>query len=470
MGYFLTYILKSAVCLALLYLPFRLWLRKETFFRINRLGLLGITVLAFLLPLLNFPGLVKETYVSFPEVTIVGYADETTEAVQPSIGWSFVMLVIYVLGGIYFLIHKLREWIRLDRFIRQGCLWTSHENGIHIHCHACPVSPFSWLNRIVISEKDYQENGRVILMHETAHIRCRHSWDMIGLSMVEIVQWFNPAVWMLTKDMQDIHEYEADHWVIENGIDAKTYQLSIIKKAIDINLCSLANSFNRSSVTKRMDMMLKKASRPKACMKYLYVFPLATLSLVVLSDPGVSNRLNEISTVDPGQLVSLIVPDEEDVLEYSFLDSRGLPNTVVMRREGNTASKLVDSVKVVVDEVKVGYGQEALKRIPGEQIKSVLAIPDEATIKITTKKEKLRSMSLVGYLENKAASKVPESLSETPLVVVDGKIVNPDILKTMGPDDIESMSVAKNQQILEQLYGDKAKHGVILITTKKSIK
>ena len=54
------------------------------------------------------------------------------------------------------------------------------------------------------------ENRRVILLHETAHIRCGHSWDMIGLSIVEALQWFNPVIWMITKDVQDIHEYEAD--------------------------------------------------------------------------------------------------------------------------------------------------------------------------------------------------------------------------------------------------------------------
>lgn len=384
MGYFLTYIIKSAICLALLYLPFRLWLRKETFFRINRLGLLGITVLAFLLPVLDFSWWTKDAIL--PGRAITEHEVNVLEAIHPSIDWPFIMMGIYLLGCIYFLIRKIREWNRLNRFIRQGCLWTSYENGIHIHCYARPVSPFSWLNRIVISEKDYQENGRVILMHETAHIHFRHSWDMIGLSVVEILQWFNPAVWMLTKDMQDIHEYEADHWVIKNGVDAKTYQLSIIKKAIDISLYSIANSFNRSSVTKRIAMMLKKDSHPKACMKYLYVFPLAIMSLAVLAHPGVSNKLKELSNLQVGQLVSLIGMEES----------------------------------------------------------ANITLMDTTTIK------------------------VPESLAETTLVVVDGKIVNSDILKSMDPNDIESISVIKDRQMLEQLYGDKEIYGAILITTKKS--
>ena len=386
MGYFIAYIIKSAICLALLYLPFRLWLRKETFFRINRLGLLGMTVLAFLLPIWDFLWWTKDAIL--PEIAITEYEGKMLEAAHSSIGWPFIAMGIYLLGCIYFLIRKLKEWILLNRFIRQGCLWTSHENGIYIHCHVCPVSPFSWLNRIVISEKDYEENGRVILLHETAHIRCRHSWDMIGLSVVEILQWFNPAVWMLVKDMQDIHEYEADHWVIKNGVDAKTYQLSIIKKVIDISLCSLANSFNRSSVTKRMAMMLKKDSRPWACMKYLYVFPLAIMSLVILAYPDVSNKFREISNVQVGQLVSLIGMDMEESADINLM--------------------------------------------------------------------------------NKTTIKVPESLTETTLVVVDGKIVSSDILKSMDPNDIESIVVNKNRQMLERLYGDKEIYGAILITTKKS--
>ena len=377
MGYCLAYIIKSAVCLALLYLPFRLWLRNETFFRINRLGLLVITVLAFLLPILDFSWWTKDA--NLPEIAIAEFEGKTLETAHSSIGWPFVMLGIYIGGCTYFLMRKFREWIRLNRFIRQGCLWTSYENDIHIHCHVRPVSPFSWLNRIVISEKDYQENGRVILMHETAHIRCRHSWDMIGLSVVEILQWFNPAVWMLTKDMQDIHEYEADHWVIENGIDARTYQLSIIQKATDRCLCSITNSFNRSSLTKRITMMLKKSSHPKACMKYLYVFPLAIMSLAILAHPGISNKLKEISNVRVNQLASLIDMNQEE-------------STYLIR----------------------------------------------------------------------------ESVPETTLVVVDGEIVSPDIMNSMDPNDIESISVYKDRQLLEQLYGDREINGAILISTKKS--
>ena len=76
--------------------------------------------------------------------------------------------------------------------------------------------------------------------------------------------------------------------------------------------------------------------------------------------------------------------------------------------------------------------------------------------------------SLIDTNAEKTIFKVPESLSETTLIVVDGKIVNSNIMNSMDPNDIESISVYKDRQLLEQLYGDREINGAILITTKKS--
>ena len=135
---YLIYIVQSALCLTMLYLPFRLWLRKETFFRINRLGLLGITVLAFLLPLLSFPWLVKETYVSLPEVTIIGQLVSTIES-HLDVSWTMIAMCLYLSGSIYLLIKRLYEWISLKRFIPRGCIWTNEEEGVHIFGAYLPV-------------------------------------------------------------------------------------------------------------------------------------------------------------------------------------------------------------------------------------------------------------------------------------------------------------------------------------------
>ena len=53
----LIYSIKSAFVLTLLYLPYTLMLRQESFFRMNRITLLTILMLALVLPMVDIPSL-----------------------------------------------------------------------------------------------------------------------------------------------------------------------------------------------------------------------------------------------------------------------------------------------------------------------------------------------------------------------------------------------------------------------------
>lgn len=111
------------------------------------------------------------------------------------------------------------------------------------------VAPFSWMKYIVISRQDYEENGREILIHEKEHIRLKHSYDLLFLQLYQVIYWFNPVAWLLKRELQIIHEYEADEKVLQTGIDAKKYQLLLIKKAVGSQrFTSMTNSFNHSKL------------------------------------------------------------------------------------------------------------------------------------------------------------------------------------------------------------------------------
>ena len=122
-------------------------------------------------------------------------------------------------------------------------------NGITLVVHQCKISPFSWMKYIVISKKDLEEDGREILIHETAHICNRHSVDLLIADICIFFQWFNPASWLLKQELQNIHEYEADETVIREGVNAKQYQLLLIKKAVGTRLYSMANTVNLKNVS-----------------------------------------------------------------------------------------------------------------------------------------------------------------------------------------------------------------------------
>ena len=293
----ITYIAECALCLALLYLPFWGLLRKDTFFQFNRFVLLAITVLSFILPWINIPEITSQLA---PSETISIQLEEINvmisgKVLSENISWKTILAIIYLSGAVTCLLYKMIDLVRLIRFIPRGCLWVHTENGIHIHCHAHDVVPFSWMNHIVISEKDYEENGQNILLHEQAHIACGHSWDVLWLSCVEVLQWFNPFVWMLSKEIQDIHEYEADLTVLRKGINAKDYQLLIIQKVVGSGSYTFANNFNHSSLKKRITMMIKEKSNPWARLKYLYILPIAAICMIACTQSAKSTASDYIT-------------------------------------------------------------------------------------------------------------------------------------------------------------------------------
>ena len=334
MGIFLVYILKASVCLALFYLFYRLLLSKETFHRFNRLALLGLLVLSCAVPFMEVtvqessemaqPFLALEEMMGMMEVEPAGVLDETPMYFP----WKELLLLLYVGGILFFFIRHLWSLGRMVRLLRT-CRKEKVEEGITLYVHREKVAPFSWMKMIVLSEDDLEENGKAILTHERAHIHNRHSWDLLLAEVCIFFQWFNPAAWLLKQELQNIHEYEADEWVIENGIDAKTYQLLIIKKAVGARLYSIANSFNHSSLKKRITMMIKKKSNPWARMKYLYVLPLAAVAVAAFARPEVSNKLDEISSVKVNDLTSIVKAEEVKSVEISSDEKLKVSGTVL---------------------------------------------------------------------------------------------------------------------------------------------
>lgn len=334
MGLFFVYILKSSLCLAAFYLFYRLLLSQETFHRFNRMALLGLLAFSCLIPLVEVtveePSDVSLPFLSLEEMLLMVEQESMVveKAATASFSWYGLLLIGYLVGILFFLLRHLWSLGRMLRLISR-CKKEVLEQGITLFTHREKVAPFSWMKTIVISEADLEESGDAILKHESAHIRNGHSWDLLLAEVCIFFQWFNPAAWLLKQELQNIHEFEADEWVISQGIDAKKYQLLLIKKAVGARLYSIANSFNHSSLKKRITMMIKKKSNPWARMKYLYVFPLAAIAVAAFARPEISNELVEISSVKVNDLTSILKGDEVKSMENSSEETFKLSGRVM---------------------------------------------------------------------------------------------------------------------------------------------
>ena len=337
MGDFFVYMIKSAFCLTMFYLFFRLLLSKETFHRFNRIALISLLVLSSVLPaiqtiMLRLEG--KPQSISLEDLLLMNQGTAVAEApTQVSLHWQSILLFIYLVGVIGFLIRQCWVMGQMYRLLRQGtCI--SDKDGIKLLVYDRELSPFSWMNYIVLSRKDWEENGDAIIAHETAHIHKHHSIDILIVDICIILQWFNPVAWLLKRELQNIHEYEADEEVINKGINAREYQLLLIKKAVGLRRFSMANSFNHTSLKKRITMMCKRKSNPWARLKYVYVLPLAALAVSAFARPEVSNELSGISNSkfsDLAEIVQAVVEknDVQDLNSANNVQTVALQDTAV---------------------------------------------------------------------------------------------------------------------------------------------
>ena len=295
MSAFLIYAIKSAILLTLLFVPGIFLMFKEKMFRFNRMTLLAILVLSLVLPLCNFSRLSMD---NMPAVQAIeqgliqaGIPVEQTDSLPlregwgGSFSWFYVVSILYGIGVMMILCIRLREVLSMGRIIRRGSIWAKEEDGIRIFCHAENVAPFSWLRNIVISEADFRENGREIILHEKAHILYCHSLDILLLTLVEAVQWWNPFVYLLGMYLRDVHEYEADDYVLRQGISCHAYSELVIRKAVGANSYTFANNFNHSLTKKRINMMHKTKPKGSRRSRVLYVLPMIALALSAFATP-----------------------------------------------------------------------------------------------------------------------------------------------------------------------------------------
>lgn len=303
MNELLLYTIKSAFVLGILYVPYTLLLRKEDFFRFNRLTLLGILVLSVGLPLCNIPALSADNQpvvhaaqlqmieIGFPIMQMADETDGPSHTSSPT--WFQVASLIFLLGMMTVLCLRLIQMGKMGSEIRKGSLWHSVEDGVDIHCHAGAVAPYSWLHHIVISLEDYEKNGHEIILHEKGHIHNLHSFDILLLTLVEMLQWWNPLVYMLGMSLRDVHEYEADDYVLHQGVSLRDYQNLLIRKAVGASSYTFANNFNHSLTKKRITMMCKKKSNPWMRSKALYAVPMVAIALSAFATPAFVNPIEK---------------------------------------------------------------------------------------------------------------------------------------------------------------------------------
>ena len=490
MAAFTAYAIKSAICLALLYVPYALVLRKDTFFAFNRCVLLAIVAMSFVMPLLDIPllaGLMNPVSPEAPtaiEIELPLTAQVEAENGASHFSWMQIVVLVYVIGMAICLCRKIVGLIKLIRFIPQGCLFTDRKDGMNIFCHMKETRPFCWMKSVVISVDDYNNTPREILMHEKAHIQSRHSYDIIFINLAEAVQWFNPFIWLLHSSLSEVHEFEADEYVLRNGVSAQNYQYLLIRKTVDNSDFRFANSFNHSQLKNRIKMMKTKKSNPWNRMKVLYVLPISCLVLSAFATPTIAEVPDDVVPAADNKEVTFdvceVMPEFEGGIQglMTFLNQNVKYPMSAQRekKEGRVIVTFVINKDGSVSEARIV--RSAFPDLDAEALRVVNAMPKwkpgmqdgkavrvkytlPITFRLTDKNDNVETKS-----ESEPFIRLnPNEPNSNPLVIVDGKEIPMSELQSIDKNTIDHIDVLKDKASCE-LYGDKGKNGVIIITTK----
>ena len=312
------YLLKLNLALIVLFGFYKLMFSGDTFFSLRRATLIGMYLVAMLVPGLNCSYWINKS------VGMVSMANEYAAIVLPavtvtpggggSIGWETTAMTIYTMVACLLLLRFFWQLVSIVR-LRNKCR-TTDINGTKMYLLESDEGPFSFFNWIFINPtKHNRQETDEIMTHELAHCRQLHSVDILFTELFAIVFWANPFVWLLKREVRLNLEYLADNNVLAGGTDSKKYQYHLLGLAYRKNVATISNNFNVLPLKKRIKMMNKKRTKRIAKVKYALYIPLAAALLVVSNIETVARDIANVAKAMPMAKASV---KQEKMVDLSF--------------------------------------------------------------------------------------------------------------------------------------------------------
>lgn len=408
----LPYIFRVALTMMAMYLAYKAFMSRETFHALNRAAILVSAAVSFVIPLLKIPAIFATkgsatTYaaIDIGEITAT-VIDEPTTSITDY--WPYLIMA----GAAVFLLRFLVSTISIALQAAKNKKITL-KGGIWLIISETIKSPVSWLKYIFMNHKDYNENNGEILAHEMAHIRLKHSIDLILMDIVCCVQWFNPAAWLLRSELCTVHEFQADKAVLDSGYNAKKYQTLLIKKAAGRNWNSVASSLNHSNLKKRITMMSNQKKSASATFKALLPMAVAAICAFAFSDcnsavaqstttnnvlTGESNVMTQVTVIGTG------TPSSQDKAEA--LNNYSAQSTVYVEH-GNKAKNINNLIPDDLQEVSDTKESAAKQYNPASYASDSQAIENKAESDNVSTIENINSSADSAPVQTTSATRNP---------------------------------------------------------------
>ena len=317
MNSFLLYIIESTICIVTFYFLNRIFVKKDSDFSVNRILLLSLVIASLIIPIIKIPYFMQNTApkqsvasiqnssfdkfflqklptTNFTKELATKAEDKNRETLNKTdkniIPFKSILLFIYLSGVLISLLILIRNIVSIQLILQEAKI--KRMNGYRLIIVDKEIQSFTFLKSVVISKSDYESHSSYILMHEIAHIRFNHFYDLMFLEAVKIIFWFNPVIYFLINDLKQIHEFQADKHTLQSGLDAVQYQLLMIKKCVGPKRFAFANSFNQSQIKKRITMINNPKNQKLPRWIMIAFFAMAAILIISFSSCTVATSNN----------------------------------------------------------------------------------------------------------------------------------------------------------------------------------
>ena len=266
--------LEMLVCGAVFHLLYRTAFEGRVRFVGCRIYLIVVAALSAIIPALDIR--LWRDRIVYIEATALNSSTTADTVAQSTFDlWATIIICAYAIGVLVVLTSVISQAVKLAR------LGTATvENGQRIVRSAKIDTPFSFLRTIYLPTSLAPEHCEVVIQHECAHIRHHHSLERIAMELMKAVLWFNPFVWLFSRLLTEVHEFEADREVIDSGFDNRLYATSIFTQAFGFSP-DIANGLQSSLTKKRFIMMTKQRPSTRSLLRLAAALPVvATLAML----------------------------------------------------------------------------------------------------------------------------------------------------------------------------------------------
>ncbi|MEH6512524.1 MAG: M56 family metallopeptidase, partial [Maribacter arcticus] len=289
------YILECIAFQLLFLVIYDFFLKRETFFKWNRVYLLGTFLLSLILPWIKieaFKQQVPQTFAGYPDFLWNLNAVQVV-TIEDSSGWQLTWQegVFYsgMLLALLFFVFKLRQVYLLKKHGEQ----VQFPNFTQVIITNSSIA-FSFFKSIFIGDKVLKMKHDTIIEHELVHIKQGHTWDLLFFELMRIIAWFNPLVYVYQNRVSELHEFIADSHVAKEDKSEQYQQL--LSQVFQTEHISFINQFFTKSLIKKRIVMLQKSKSKKVFqLKYLLLPPLVFGMLVYSSCEIEKKQLEELS-------------------------------------------------------------------------------------------------------------------------------------------------------------------------------